>query len=161
MMWLPFYRHGCISACCLLSIVLDVLGSSGKLEIFLCEENLGRRIVTTRKLRDYVIAWYVRQIDTRLEERNRRFSVMQGFFMEVKPFVSKYCKADAGQYYKAPSYWPLNHEISLSIMVLADSLMKAGWCITQKPFHHGWGVSSLLVDRMKNLGWCPNTISIL
>ena len=145
----------------LLSAVLDVPGANYKPEDFFKDDHLGRRIVTTRRLRDYVIAWFLRENDTGEEERNRRFSNMQGCFMELKPFVSRYCSADASQYHKAPSYWPLTPEISLSIMILADSLMKAGWLITRKAFNHDWGVSSLLVGRMKDLGWCANTISIL
>ena len=145
----------------LLSAVLDVPGANYNPEDFISEDNLRRRLVTTRKLRGYVIAWYFRENDGSLEDRSRRFSNMQGCFIELKPFVYRYCSANASQYYKAPSYWPLTPEISLSIMVLADSLMRAGWLITQKPFNHDWGVSSLLVNRMKDLGWCLNTISIL
>jgi hypothetical protein len=73
----------------------------------------------------------------------------------------RYCTIDSSKYMEPPTFWLLSPGISLSIIVLADSLTKGAFEITQFRYNLDWGVIGLLVNRMTELGWCKNAISIL
>lgn len=83
---------------------------------------------------------------------------------DAKLVVTRYCSSTSTE----ASKWDINQSISMSIMVLGETLRWAmnqlrdevrspvlGW-ITDDD--HGWGTSQLLLSRMLNRRWCPHSI---
>lgn len=55
----------------------------------------------------------------------------------------------------------LRGEIGVSIVMLLDSITKAGFTITGIPLNYDWFPTELLIERMKDQGWCPSAIETL
>lgn len=123
---------------------------------FVRQDHNGRQLITTRKLPEYVLKWAGWEEQRTPEQRLERFNYMKSCFSLLQRFTIVYCHEDMSQ-------WPLDPEICLSIIILADSLMKAGFDILNVGlgFNIDWGSSNLLVGTMKNSGWCIRAISTL
>jgi hypothetical protein len=148
--------------------VLDIPGMSFNPRDFVYRDEEGEEWITTEKLPDYMKRWYFRpssgwQGGRSLEQREETFKHVYAGLIEIHRYVLRYCGRDsnAGKYHPTTTFWPLSPELSLSIIVLGDSLTKAGYEATGKNFNLNWGNSSLLFDRMIASGWCPNVVSTL
>lgn len=121
---------------------------------FVREDETGRRLVTTRRLPEYVLKWGVMESQRTPDQQLERFNHLKSGFTLLHRFTICYCHKDTSQ-------WPLEPEICLSIIILADTLMKAAFEILKRPFNIEWGVSEFLVEKMKRSGWCIRAISTM
>jgi hypothetical protein len=128
---------------------------------FIESDESGEREVTTRKLAKYITEWAAWEQLRTPQQREERFNIIKSCFQILCPLTAHFCRFNPYNGHSATSRYPLSSEIGLSVLVLADSITKAGFTITGRKFDVDWGASELLVGRMKNAGWCPTAIATL
>lgn len=149
--------------------IFDVPGIDFDVEDFIRRDEHRETWVTTAKLPLYAQKWYFRlgleqhQGGRTVEQKKADFQHINKCLRMIHRFVLRYCGKDSqnGKLYPPSTFWPLSPEISLSIIVLADSITKIGFEGTGMSFNLDWGWSGLLYKRMAAAGWCPNLLSIL
>ncbi|MCJ1226899.1 hypothetical protein MMC12_003554 [Toensbergia leucococca] len=114
--------------------VLDVLGAHFDPWHFIQTLQDGKRLITTPKLGTYVLSCCKRECNYDREQKSTRSNAINNCFKDVHRFVMRYCCRESWRYHAQPDGWPLSPEVSFSIIVLADSLMKAGFEITGQAF---------------------------
>jgi hypothetical protein len=65
--------------------------------------NGGKRKITTEKLLDYVLKWYLSESESPIEQRQAWFEELDKCFKELLPFVLRYCCLES------PSYLGFQH----------------------------------------------------
>jgi hypothetical protein len=91
------------------------------------------------------------RIGGRLEkQRQADFQHLSQALRTIHRFVLRYCGKDSNneRLYPTPTFWPLSPELSLSIIVLCDSITKMGFEGARMNFNLSWGECGLLYDRM-------------
>lgn len=146
--------------------ILDSPGMSFNPRDFIYQTEDGKEWITTETLPKYMEQWYFQpQFEYRggrsLEQRQQTYRHVYSCLKEMHRYVLRFCGIDSnsGKYYPPATFWPLTSELSLSILVLADSLTKAGFEASGISFNLDWGTSGLLVERMIGSGWCPHVIN--
>jgi hypothetical protein len=128
---------------------------------FIEDTQNGQSVISTRKLPEYIIRWNEWEQQRTAEQRRERHGVIKPSLTILGDAIPMFCKATAADHSMSPNRYPLLPEISLSIIVLADSITKAAFTITGEPLNMDWGTSGLLVDMMKQPGWYPSAIATL
>lgn len=148
--------------------IFDAPGIEFNYQDFIYKTEDGQEWITTTKLPAYIAKWYfqprVEYMGGRsAEQRKQTFTHVYSCLKEMHRFVLRFCDRDSysGKYHPPTRFRPLTPELSLSIIVLADSLTKAGFEATNHAFNLDWGVSGLLVNDMTAMGWCPHVIGTL
>jgi hypothetical protein len=135
---------------------------------FIRKSSHGRQYITTEKLKWYLQQWRDGTKDIPRKEQSQRMIRMELALDEARTLVSQFCSVkDADD----KSVWPIDPLISLSFMILGETLSHAktkvlgmsgsnlhGW---QDNIKGGWGKSKVLLQRMKQRGWCPNSVHML
>ena len=125
------------------------------------EEVDGVRLVTTRNLPIYVLKWRSYEQSRTTEEKQARFRQLKEFLERYIGLTIRWCRPSIEQQLQNPTRWPLSPEICLSIIVLGDTIVKAGFEILRQRFDLDWGDCDLLKYRMRDAGWCPRAIATL
>jgi hypothetical protein len=135
-------------------LLFDILQAPVKTEDFLSRKEDGRVVVTANRLSQYVENWH-KQYNP-MEKNQKLYLSIRKRLGDAWPFVITYCNISIREnnpnfkpvFIPRESKWPLDPEICLSIMVLADSLSKASIYVCGIPLGFSWGVSELLQSRM-------------
>ena len=149
----------------LLHEVFSVLGDAYNPWDFVRTTADGRNVISTEKLRSYVLQW--EQCDKQLtqEAKQVRGEALRDCFEELKLITERYCNRVSFLYKRRatiqPTYWPISPEITFSILVLAESLDLASCKILDWNLRNRYGISRLLADCMQKNGWCQNVLTIL
>jgi hypothetical protein len=151
-------------------LLFEVIPIDVRMDDFLKLTEDGRSVITTECLSRYIRDWRQHAQGSSPEQNQKEQAALSECFDYVWQFILSYCDVSSRELEtsRIPSFtpldsqWPISPEISLSIMVLADTLSKAAFTIYRIPMSRGsWGISELLVSRMLDAGWCPNVMSIL
>ncbi|MCJ1395712.1 hypothetical protein MMC18_008598 [Xylographa bjoerkii] len=136
---------------------------------FVTQDSDRLEVVTTEKLPHFLNLW--QDAEKRNEKgRSYRLARVQHVLEEARYYVSQYCSVKDR---KGNSKWGISPQLSLSFMVLGETLSRAhlkiqknldfalrGWsdhdCTGQ-----GWGYSRLVLADLHSDNWCPKTISML
>ena len=128
----------------------------------------GKEYITTSELPDLLRRWQSTELADQGIERTRRLIRIQQVLERARHFVSQYCSVmDVDD---RPT-WNVDYMLSLSIMVLGETLVHAqrkilqavdfnisGWC-SQDARNQGWGYSKqVLTDLIKRDRWCRRAI---
>lgn len=132
------------------------------------EGKSGTQYITTRRLPDYLQWWLDHEKKAPSKQRQLRAQLVLN---ESRFWVTKYCAVVDGS---NPPYWPIDEKVTLSIMVLGETLMSGmirlqqltrfkirGW-VTHEDSSPGWGCSQLVLDQLlRVLRVCPHKVSML
>jgi hypothetical protein len=121
-------------------------------------------VITTHALPKYLNEWRERDGILSASAKSRRQIKIDICFDEVNKILSAYRSQASAR--------PLSPEVSLSIIILGETLSRAKLRILDTSEagtisgrnHAGeidWGTSELLKDQMLRAGWCPSTIFML
>lgn len=144
-------------------LLSETLGVKVTTSDFVRESSTGA-FITTRALPKYLDEWRDRDGKLSANAKSRRQIGIDICFDEVNKILSAY-RSQA-------SVRPLSPEVSLSIIILGETLSRAKLRIldtseadTISGWDHAgkmdWGTSELLKYRMIGAGWCPSTIFML
>ena len=131
----------------------------------------GRHWVDSSSLPEKIEQWYTYEMDNE-NGRALRLIRAEQVLETARHFVSNYCAA-SGPGLKQNTMWALDPRISLSFMVLGQTLSRVlarilrdtnlrieGW--TSFEFgNQGWGYSGALFDALIKDGWCRKTLYML
>jgi hypothetical protein len=132
---------------------------------FIRKSPLGESYITTEPLENYLGKWKENEKEDS-RGRNRRMVKVELALDEARTLISKYCSVDkAGD----KSYWPIDPLLSLSFMILGETLTHAkaeilggpgisGW---HDDIKGGWGNSKEVLQRMIDAGWCPHSVRMI
>ncbi|KIJ28478.1 hypothetical protein M422DRAFT_215377, partial [Sphaerobolus stellatus SS14] len=162
--------------------VFSVCDIQVKMTDFICEDEQGKKLITTQKLPEMIQEWVNREgvaqfgnkdtlivskhglLDMDNEVRHRRGNMIHTYLTRVLKFVDKYCNTKAQQeaemFGTSPEFWPMDPVVALSIMAIGVPLSKMLLIIYNMPEPGPWGSSFLLNQRMKDMGWCIRDIPI-
>jgi hypothetical protein len=125
--------------------------------------------ITTDKLPAYLEQWRVRAENLQRKALYQHMTRVELVLDEAKALVSKYCSVENVD---DESIWPIDPMISLSFMVLGETLAYAKSKILEKTncktpgwydenVKGGWGNSKLISERLKESGWCAHSVQML
>ena len=130
----------------------------------------GDRFLNTKKLPQYVAAWLDKEKSSPDKQRTWSLIRIQQVLNRAKHFVSKYCAVEQRTGFP---HWPLDPLLSLSYMVLGETLMHAqtkilkavdgrilGWYSQDSP-NDGWGYSGWVLEKLKMDLWCAKAVFML
>ena len=142
---------------------------------FICEKISNqlstRPLISTQHLPAYLMAWESVERGSAPEHRIRRFAHIQRVLDHARFFV-RMCGVESAE--GSPD-WPIDQKVVLSLMVLGETLTRAFIKIQQREninhcivgwhdhdYHsQGWGFSKLVLEELKNMGWCSKTVRML
>ena len=137
---------------------------------FIHRDPSGQSYITTEKLPEYLELWLDSEKQSPAMERNRRLIRIQQVLDRVRVYVSQYCTV---QRLDSNARWEINDRLALSFLVLGETLTRAqsmiqrkvrfrinGWC-SHDLRNHGWGYSKLILQKLKEAGWCAKAIHML
>src|ERR1700722_2034522 len=126
------------------------------------------KLITTAKLPKFLEEWAEREMAAQTQDRNPRMVRVELVLDQARSLVSKYWSVKTAD---GASKWPINRFLSLSLMVLGETLAHAkakiltatgskipGW---HDDITRGWGNSKELLQRMKRAGWCPHSVHMV
>jgi hypothetical protein len=125
------------------------------------EEVDGVRLITTKNLPIYVLTWKTYEQSRTTEEKQARFRQVKEFLQRYIGLTVRWCRPSIEQQLRNQTRWPLSPEICLSVIILGDTIVKAGFEILRQRFDLNWGDSDLLKFRMRDAGWCPRAVATL
>lgn len=147
-------------------VLTEVLGPVNVTE-FICEKSFASRYITTKTLPTHIKTW---ARDVRNSPRESRGRMLRASIVlsEAHALITKYCGMDGPH---GQPLWDIDPAISLSFMILGESLSHAHFKIAKdanlvmngwfEPATHHWGYSAKLSSLMRNDGWCPYALRIL
>jgi hypothetical protein len=112
--------------------------------------------VTTKDLPKHVLRWREWESKRDVQQRQERFELIQNHFKILLTLIPRSYSYDSDPNITTVPPWPGPPELVLSVVVLADSLTWAGSQILGQRFNIDWGISPLLIARMRAAGWCPS-----
>lgn len=128
---------------------------------FLTSLRPGELIVTTRQLNRYLQTWYDRLVSLRDQDAARELKRLEVFLGEVTEIV---------RWHLQPGHvceWPLTEEMSLSILLLLESLDSARLSVCRAIRRPTKGLAHLGDIQLKSFeqamiadGWCPNQVNM-
>jgi hypothetical protein len=128
---------------------------------FVEEGQHGVRLVTTKRLKDYVFRWFAWQSIATEQQKLERLQHIKPCLVLLHSLIPLYLKNSPETRPMAAKRWPLPPEVLLSTVILADTLQWAGSQVTSFKFNLEWGISPMLVERMWRSGWCPSQTATL
>ena len=136
----------------------------------------GSSYITTKELPSYLERWMNCEKQSSNRDRVRRLVRIQQVLERARWFVSQFCS------FEARNQWPVDRLLSLSFMVLGETLSRAltkiqratrlqlpGWWIHDDSGAQGWGYSEHVLNKL-GVGvssshmqevWCKRTIHML
>ncbi|KAL8804714.1 MAG: hypothetical protein Q9182_002406 [Xanthomendoza sp. 2 TL-2023] len=140
-------------------------------EDFVKADRSGIEYITTTHLPKYLQRWSVSESNSKASERKSRLIRIQQVLDKARLLVSQYCTDpnSGGDIIQ----WKVNPILSLSLMILGETLTRAlgliqrrlgfrieGWCSHDAP-SQGWGYSKLMLEKLEDDGWCAKAIHML
>ena len=121
----------------------------------------GKKFISTAKLPEYVLKWEEVDRSRTKEQHQERHKHINALFVEMNVLTSLFCRGQSMDPNGSKDRYYLPAEIGVSVIMLLDSITKAGFTITGIPFNYDWHPSELLIEQMKAHGWCPSAIETL
>lgn len=117
--------------------------------------------ITTKELPKHVLRWREWEMGRTVRQRQERFEFIQNHFKILKSLVPRSYSYDSDPNQTTSPPWPGPPELVLSVVILADTLTWAGYQALGQGFNIDWGISPLLIARMRAAGWCPSATATL
>jgi hypothetical protein len=144
----------------LLWTIFQPTDSEFDLSAFVEDDEQGPRI-TTKNLPKHILRWREWESTRTVQQRQERFRLIMSCFKVLLRLVPRSYPYDSDPTALISRPWPGPPELALSVQILADSLTWAGSQALGQGFNLDWGVSPLLVARMRDAGWCPSVTATL
>ena len=137
---------------------------------FISGDKSGQLYIDTKQLPDYVERWLDSEKKSPATERNRRLIRIYQVLDRARVYVSQYCTV---QKLESNARWEISELLALNLLVLGETLTRAHsriqkkvgsrihGCCSQDLHNHGWGYSKLILQKLKDDGWCAKAIHML
>ena len=139
-------------------------------EHFIKRDPSGQAYINTKQLPGYLARWLDSEKTSTAMERNRRLIRIHQVLDMARMYVSQYCTV---QKLNSNARWDIDELLALNLLVLGETLTRAqcriqkkvrfrinGWC-THDSRNHGWGYGKLILQKLKDYGWCAKAIHML
>ena len=133
----------------------------------------GNKIITTQRLPQYLQRWRDQYRSAKVGEdrdtKNEHWPNILKMLQKAHDYADRYCNDYSQRFAQLasvpnPGSRPISPQVSLSIIALGQAITSAAtniYNISQSSLQMPWGTSSLLRQRLHDIGWCTKDISIL
>lgn len=133
----------------------------------------GNKIITTQWLPQYLQRWRDQYRSAKIGEgrdtKNEHWPKILKILQKVHYYTDRYCNEYSQIFAQLASLpnlksRPISPQVSLSIIALGQAITSAAtkiYKIPQSSLQMPWGTSSLLTQRLYDIGWCAKDISYL